>query len=100
MHGIISKLDGTVNRGHEQTYLIITDYAKALTRFRTGGLYTNSITIVKRVYPLVDRLLVLCSQQVVLGDQASDRVPVLSSLLTQVVGLRTDSLSSLNKLFY
>ena len=45
MHGIISKLDGKVNRGHEQTDLIIIEYAKALTRFRTGGYYTNSITM-------------------------------------------------------
>ena len=45
MHGIISKLDGVVNRGHKHTDLIIIDNAKALTRFRTGGYYTNSITM-------------------------------------------------------
>ena len=40
VHNIISNLDGAVNRGHKQTYLIIMDFAKAFDKDHTGGYYT------------------------------------------------------------
>ena len=67
VHNIINNLDGAVNHGHKQTDLIIMDFAKALTRFHTGGYYTH--------WNIYGR-----TQQVVLDGQASDPVPVLSGV--------------------
>ena len=59
VHNIISNLDGAVNRGHKQTDLILMDFAKALTRFHTGGYYTHWNIMGLEDPPQVDQLAAL-----------------------------------------
>ena len=45
VHDIMSNRDGAVNCGHKQKDLIIIDFVRPLTRYHTGGYYTN-LTII------------------------------------------------------
>ena len=82
MHDIISNLDGTVNRGHKQTYLIIMDFAQAFDKVPHKRLLhkLEYYGIRGSTHKCINSWLSGRTQQVVLDGQASDPVPVLSGV--------------------
>ena len=82
VHDIISNLDGAMNRGHKQTDLIIMDFAKALDKVPHRRLLhkLDYYGIRGSTHKWISSWLSGRSQQVVLDGQASDPVPVLSSV--------------------
>ena len=82
MHGIISNLDGAVNRGHKQTDLIVMDFAKAFDKVPHRRLLhkLQYYGIRGSTHKWINSWLSGRTQQVVLFDQASYPVPVLSSV--------------------
>ena len=78
-HDIISNLDGAVNRGHKQTYLIIMDFAKAFDKVPHRRLLhkLEYYWIRGSTHKWINSWLSGRTQQVVLDGQASDPVPVL-----------------------
>ena len=83
MHNIISNLDGAVNRGHKQTDLNIMDFAKAFDKVPHRRLFhkLEYYGIRGSTHKWINSWLSWRTQQVVLYCQASDPVPVLSSVL-------------------
>ena len=79
---IISNLDGAVNRGHKQTDLIIMDFANAFDKVPHRRLLhkLDYYGIRGSTHKWINSLLSGRTQQVVLDGQASDPVPVLSSV--------------------
>ena len=82
VHNIISNLDGAVNCGHKQTHLIIMDFAKAFDKIPHGRLLhkLEYYGIRGSTHKWINTWLSGRTQQVVLGGQASDPVPVLSGV--------------------
>ena len=82
VHDIISNLDGAVNRGHKQTDLIIMDFAKAFDKvLHRRLLHTLEYYGIRgSTHEWINSWLSGRTQQVVLDGQASDPVPVLSSV--------------------
>ena len=82
VHNIISHLDGAVNRGHKQSDLIIMDVAKAFDKVPHRRLLhkLEYYGIRGSTHKWINSWLSGCTQQVVLDSQASDPVPVLSSM--------------------
>ena len=82
VHDIISNLDGTVNRGHKQTDLIIMDFAKAFDKVPHRRLLhkLDYYGIRGSTHKWINSWLSGRTQQVVLDGQASDPVPVLSGV--------------------
>ena len=87
VHDIISHLDGAVNRGHKQTNLIIMDFAKAFDKVPHRKLLhkLHYYGIRGSTYKWINSLLSGRTKQVVFDGQASDPVPVLSSVLKRSV---------------
>ena len=81
VNDIISNLDGGMNRGHRQTDLIIMDFAKAFDNVPHMRLLhkLDYHGIRWSTHKWISSWLSGRSQQVVLGGQATDPVPVLSS---------------------
>ena len=79
MHDTISILDGTVNRRHKQTDLIIMDFAKAFVKVSHRRLLhkLDYYRIRVSTHKWINSLLSGRTQQVVLDGQFSDSVPVL-----------------------
>ena len=77
VNDIVSNLDGGMNRGHRQTDLIIMDFAKAFDNVPHMRLLhkLDYFGIRGSTYKWISSCL---PQQVVLGGQATDPVPVLS----------------------
>ena len=82
VHDIITNLEGAVNRGHKQTDLIIMDFAKAFDRVPHRRLLhiLHYYGIRGSIYKWINSWLSGRTQQVVFDGQASDPVPVLSSV--------------------
>ena len=82
VHDIISNLDGAMNLGHEQTDLIIMDFARAFDKVPHRRLFQklNYYGIRGTIHEWISSWLSGRSQQVVLDGQASDPVPVLSGV--------------------
>ena len=82
VHDIISNLDGAVNRVHKQTDLTIMDFAKAFDKVPHRRLLHELEYYGNRgsTYKWINSWLSGRTQQVVLDSQASDPVPVLSSV--------------------
>ena len=82
VHDVISNLDGAMNRGHKQTDLIIMDFAKAFDKVPHRRILhkLHYYGIRGSTHKLISSWLSERSQQVVLDGQASDPVPVLSSV--------------------
>ena len=82
VHDIISNLDGAVNRGHKQTDLIIMDFAKPFDKVPHRRLLhkLNYYGIRGSTHKWINSWLSGRAQKVVLDGQASDQVPVLSSV--------------------
>ena len=82
VHNIISNLDGAVNRGHKQTDLIVTDFAKAFDMRPHRRLLhkLDYYRIRGSTHKWINWWLSGRTQQVVLDGQASDPVPVLSGV--------------------
>ena len=79
---IISNLDGSVNRGHKQTDLIVMDFSKAFDKVPHRRLLhkLDYYGIRGSTHKWINSWLSGHTQQVVLDGQASDPVPVLSSV--------------------
>ena len=82
VHDIISNKDGAVNRGHKQTDLIIMDFAKAFDKVPHRRLLhkLEYYGIRGSIHKWINSWLSGRTQQVVLGGQALDPVPVLSGV--------------------
>ena len=82
VHDIISNLDGTVNRGHKQTDLIIMDFAKAFDKVPHRRLLhkLEYYGIRGSTHKWINSWLSGRTQQVVLDGQASDPATVLSGV--------------------
>ena len=82
VHDIISNLDGAVNRGHRQTYLIRMDFAKAFDKVPQRRLLhkLDYYGIRGSTHKWIKAWLSGCTQQYVLNGQASDPVSVLSGV--------------------
>ena len=82
VHDIISNLDGTVNRGHKQTYLIIMDFAQAFDKVpHKRPLHKLEYYGIRgSTHKWINSWLSGRTQQVALDGQASDPVPVLSGV--------------------
>ena len=91
VHGIISNLDGAVNRGHKQTDLIIMDFAKAFDKVPHRRLLykLDFYGIRESTHKCINPWLSGRTQQVVLDGQATNPVPVLSRVHPRI-SLRTD----------
>ena len=74
----MSNLDGAINRGHKQTDLIITDFAKTFDKVPHRRLL-HKLDYYGVRGPHIGGLA-HGSQEVVLDGQASDQVPVLSGV--------------------
>ena len=79
---IISDLDGAVNHGHKQTDLIIMDFTKVFDKVLHRRLLYKLEHYGNRgsTHRWINSWLSGRTQQVVLDDQASDPVPVLSGV--------------------
>ena len=79
VHDIISNLDGAMNRGHQQTDLIIIDFAKAFDKVPHRRLLhkLEYYEIRGSTHKWINSWLSGRTQRVVLDRQASDPVPVL-----------------------
>ena len=82
VHDIISNLDGAANCGHKQTGLIIMDLAKAFDKVTHRRLLhkLEYYGIRGSSHKWINSWLFGRTQQVVLDDQVSDPVPVLSGV--------------------
>ena len=82
VHDIISNLDSAMNRGQEQTDLIIMNFAKAFDKVPHRRLLQklDYFGIPGSIHKWISSWLSGRSQQVVLDGQASDAVPVLSGV--------------------
>ena len=80
VHDIISNLDGAVNRGHKQTYLIKRGFANVYDKVPHRRLWNKSeyYGIRGSTHKRINSWLSGRTQHVVLDGQASDLVPVLS----------------------
>ena len=78
----MSNLDGAINRGHKQTDLIIMDFAKAFDKVPHRSLLykLDYYGIRGSTHMWISSWLSSRLQQVVLDDQVSDPVPVLSGV--------------------
>ena len=81
-HDIVSNLYGAINRGHKQTDLIIMDFAKAFDKVPHRRLLykLDFYGIRGSTHRWISSWLSNRSQQVVLGGQVSNPVPVLSGV--------------------
>lgn len=82
VHDLASNLDGSVNRGHKQTDVIIMDFAKAFDKVPHRRLLykLEYYGIRGSTHKWISSWLSGRSQRVVLEGQASDPVPVLSGV--------------------
>ena len=98
MHGIISNLDGAVNRGHKQTDLIEMVFAKAFDKVPHRRLLhkLEYHGIRGSTHKWINSWLSGRTQQVVLDGQASDQVQLLSGV-PQGIGPRSGPVPHLHK---
>ena len=82
VHDISNNLNWAVNRGHKQTDIIIIDFAKTFDKVPNRMLLhkLEYYGIRGSTHKWINSWLSVCTQQVVLDDQASDPVPLLSSV--------------------